>query len=261
MKKSYEISYNGYATKFKDRKYYAEAENKRQAVGKVYSSLMDRNYFPQEDDSIFDADGNLIAVSNDDTIYYDGGYFTAEEIACEKLDFKTVQRYKYPNYIVDCDLEFLKEKIARWVKVHNLDLNPEFQRDHVWTEKQQIEFMEFFLSGGYVTPLCLNMEGWMRDFGGVFQLIDGKQRLNAIFKFINDELPVFGGYTINKLENFHLRRFNIKLAVNDLPETEAIDWYISMNTGGTMHTDEEITKAIKYRDSLNKNVLNVQNQI
>ena len=41
---------------------------------------MDENYFPQEDGSILDCDGNELATATDDTIDYDGGCFSAEEI-------------------------------------------------------------------------------------------------------------------------------------------------------------------------------------
>lgn len=36
----------------------------------------------QEDGSIKDCDGQIIAEANDNHIKYDGGYFEAEEIKC-----------------------------------------------------------------------------------------------------------------------------------------------------------------------------------
>ena len=60
------------------------------------------------------------------------------------------------------------------------------------------------LSERYVTiivsrgqlPLCktliFNCPGWMIDFRGPYELVDGKQRLEAVRKFMRDELPVFG---------------------------------------------------------------------
>lgn len=39
---------------------------------------MDANYFPQEDGSILDCDGNEVATATDTVIEYDGGCFSAE---------------------------------------------------------------------------------------------------------------------------------------------------------------------------------------
>jgi hypothetical protein len=52
----------------------------REAVEEFYQQRMDENYFPQEDGSIQDCDGNEICSSDDDdeSIYFDGGYFKAE---------------------------------------------------------------------------------------------------------------------------------------------------------------------------------------
>lgn len=168
----------------------------------------------------------------------------------ETLNFNKVNKYSNPRYLIDVPLDSLKQKMKDWSNYYELDLDPEFQRDHVWTLKQQIEFMEYLLRGGYVNPIFFNMEGWMEDFRGKLQLIDGKQRFNTIMKFIDNKLPVFGGYTINQIENFNLRDFSIKYGVNNLSEKEAIDWYVSMNTGGTIHTDEEIQKAIEYKNKI-----------
>jgi hypothetical protein len=41
--------------------------------------VMDENYFPQEDGSIRDCDGEIVASHDSTIIDYDGGYFFAEE--------------------------------------------------------------------------------------------------------------------------------------------------------------------------------------
>lgn len=49
-----------------------------------------------------------------------------------------------------CDLNI--NRVPIWIKEMeedmNLQLNPDFQRGHVWTEEQQIAWLEFFLKGG-----------------------------------------------------------------------------------------------------------------
>ena len=78
--KTYKVTYSGNASKFKNFEDIILADSEREAVEDAYGSYLDSNYFPQEDGSIQDCDGNTIAEANDDTIEYDGGCFSAEEI-------------------------------------------------------------------------------------------------------------------------------------------------------------------------------------
>ena len=44
------------------------------------------------------------------------------------------------SYQVDMSWEYMVEWIDKLVKEQGLQLNPDFQRGHVWTEEQQIKF-------------------------------------------------------------------------------------------------------------------------
>ena len=78
--KQYKVSYSGNATRLKNYQELVKANSEREAAEQVYGALLDSNYFPQEDGSILDCDGNTIASADDTTIEYDGGCFSAEEI-------------------------------------------------------------------------------------------------------------------------------------------------------------------------------------
>ncbi len=77
--KTYKVTYSGNDSKFKNFEEIIFADSEREAVEDVYGSYLDSNYFPQEDGSIQDCDGNTIAEATDSTIEYDGGCFSAEE--------------------------------------------------------------------------------------------------------------------------------------------------------------------------------------
>ena len=76
----FQITYTGNATRFKGRTSEIEADTAREAVEQFYQSVLDDNYFPQEDGSIHDNRGYVIAEADDESIEYDGGYFQAEEL-------------------------------------------------------------------------------------------------------------------------------------------------------------------------------------
>jgi ribosomal protein L20A (L18A) len=78
--KQYKVIYSGNASRFRNFSSEVNANSEREAVEKVFQRVMDENYFPQEDGSIKDCDGNTIAEATDNIIEYDGGCFSAEEI-------------------------------------------------------------------------------------------------------------------------------------------------------------------------------------
>lgn len=77
-----------------------------------------------------------------------------------------------------------------------------------------------------------------------FVCVDGLQRLTAIRRFINGEVPVFGSYIHEFEDQMRIISDSIKVNINDLkPEREVLQWYVDMNSGGTPHTGEEIERV------------------
>lgn len=148
----------------------------------------------------------------------------------------------------DYSLHHLVKFINEEIEEQGLQLNPNFQRGHVWTEEQQIAWLEFFLKGGKTSRVIyFNKPSWHRNVPeGAYDdyvCVDGLQRLTAIQRFINNEIKVFGSY-YNEFTDSLSVRSTIKLNVNDLKtEKEVLQWYVDMNTGGTIHTDDEIDRV------------------
>lgn len=131
-----------------------------------------------------------------------------------------------------------------------IDLDPDFQREHVWTPFQQEAWLIHILRGGKNgRRIFFNHPGWQGSYKGVMQLIDGKQRIEAIRAFLNNEVTLWG-YTYRELcPNFDAMRYlmsrnTMRLNVNTLKTREEIlQWYLEMNDGGTPHTPEELEKV------------------
>jgi len=153
---------------------------------------------------------------------------------------------KIPAYKVDNGLEDFKKRIEDDINKKGLQLNPDFQRGHVWTEEQQIKFVEYILKGGETgRDLYFNHEGWFRDWKGEYVCVDGLQRITAVSRFLNDEIPVFGCY-FHEYEDGLPMRIMFHWHVNDLQtKEEVLRWYLEMNDGGTPHTEEELDKVRK----------------
>lgn len=77
---TYQITYNGNASRFKGRTEKVRANSEKEAVHKFYEKFLEYNYWPQDDGSVKDCNGITIAEPSEDTINFDGGYFYAELI-------------------------------------------------------------------------------------------------------------------------------------------------------------------------------------
>jgi len=157
------------------------------------------------------------------------------------------------SYQVNMPLRFLQEKITEWQNDLNLQLDPDFQRGHVWSEEQQISYMEFLLRGGKsARVIYFNHPGWMGSFKGEFVCVDGLQRLTACLKFLNNELKVFGLY-YDEFDGDLPFDIDLLFNVNNLKtKAEVLVWYLEFNTGGTVHTEEEIQRVKDLLDNETK---------
>ena len=131
---------------------------------------------------------------------------------------------------------------------------PPWQRDAVWSEAQQVRFIEgIFLglgAGYYVvhgpdfkedaTPLP--MSGW---------LIDGQQRITAIDKFLKGELTIFDGVRYADIDRTtQLRRFlRTPFPCLEIPyqKNEAVlkTLYERLCFGGTPHSAADLERLGK----------------
>lgn len=174
----------------------------------------------------------------------------------KRLKIKTIPKnIPTGSYKVDVPVKYLPKKIKEFQDEMGLDLNPEFQRGHVWNLEQRIAFIEFLLQEGKVNPIYFNCKGWNRGELGKFVIVDGKQRLTSILMFMNNEFPVYKhmdkdgvGFYAKELD---LVNFDVSYVVNEL-ETDAqvMQWYLQMNKGNIAHTKKEIERVEKLLNSI-----------
>lgn len=165
------------------------------------------------------------------------------------MRFKDIPKFtRAANYRITVSWRFLQDWIDKHIEDLNLDLNPDFQRNYVWTEEQKSRYVEYSLRSGLSGhELYFNCPGWMNTFAGPFVLVDGKQRLSAVLGFLDNQVEVFDGYLYKDFEDklgSVEPRFSVN--INDLAtRKEVLQWYLDLNTGGTIHTAKELNKVKK----------------
>lgn len=165
------------------------------------------------------------------------------------LKFSDIPQITYANYRVNIPWSHLERAISGYIKDYNLELEPDFQRNHVWTKKQQAQYVEWILKGGksgrdiFFNCPCFSKMSKPRKM----VLVDGLQRLTAVRLFLKNKVKIFNEYFLEDFEDkIPIGGPDFVFYVNDLESRkEILQWYIDINSGGTPHTEEEI-KKVKY---------------
>ncbi len=162
--------------------------------------------------------------------------------------FRDIPQFPRAHYEVDVAWRYVEDTLTSWADtaggMGGLDLSPDYQRAHVWTREQQIAYVEYQLMGGEVgRNIVFNSPDWGRGYQRPTELVDGKQRLEAVRAFMRDEFPVFGhvfsAYT-DKLTN--LLTFKFRVCSLETRE-EILQLYLNINAGGTPHTKDELDRV------------------
>lgn len=161
--------------------------------------------------------------------------------------------------------------IQRFIDDHDreggIDLDPDFQRGHVWTDENRTRFVEHLLRGGqhgrvivWNSPLYSYRDRREdSDLPATLVLVDGKQRLTAVRGFFNGEVSVFGG---NYFQDFDEQsRHDLTIGTNAYTRMtmhlhglqyrrELLDLYLQLNEGAIAHAPEELDRVRALRDAV-----------
>lgn len=147
---------------------------------------------------------------------------------------------------VDTDLSKMYRKYAE----EEIDLNPEYQRELVWTDKQKQEYILAILKQrAKITPVIIEK---LTEQGTVlYEILDGKQRLTALFDYIDNKYPLKSGEyfkdlsakdmnVITQTRVSYTRITSYKEC--DVPLDFKLAYFLEINALGTKITDEHIEK-------------------
>jgi hypothetical protein len=131
-------------------------------------------------------------------------------------------------------------------------LNPEFQRNKVWTNQQKSDLIESILMN-----IPLPQFYFAVDKSGIYSVVDGLQRLSAVFDFMDNkyklsQLAYLNDYSEDyfsalprpqqaKIEKYQIQAYAIKYPT---PEKVKLDIFARINSGGTVLNKQEMRNAM-----------------
>jgi hypothetical protein len=151
------------------------------------------------------------------------------------------------------------ETIAQMVDSGAIDVAPKYQRRERWGQEAQSELIESFLLNVPVPPVYLAED----DFG-TYSVIDGKQRITTIRKFLRNELTLKGLHKFDEVNGstFQALPKPLQNALSIRPYLRVVtllkqtnpelkyEVFTRLNTGGEPLLPQEIRNAL-YRGPFN----------
>jgi hypothetical protein len=169
------------------------------------------------------------------------------------MNFNDIPQLPRAHYEIDIGWDYLEEHLKSWEdrgakrEFGGVDYSPDYQRAHVWTREQQIAYVEYILQGGEVgRNITWNCSTWNTTYTTPMELVDGKQRLEAVRSFLRDGFPVFGHVYSSFTGRIRSVLVGFKFRVCQLQtREEVLNLYLNINAGGTPHTAAELDKVRK----------------
>lgn len=174
------------------------------------------------------------------------------------MNYNDIKKFPHSNYQIDVAWNYLQDQMDMLSDGIDLDLNPVYQRGYKWEGSQKIAYLEYILRGGFSgRDIFWNSANWQGNMShvGTLELVDGQQRVKTVLAFLDNKVPIFGGNYYKDIEG-RLRQTDarFKFHINNLAtQLEVVEWYIGLNTGGSVHTEEDLRVAFDYKESLKNN--------
>jgi len=167
--------------------------------------------------------------------------------------------YKAQDSLVTQQSDFSLSAIYDMVEKKSINITPHYQRRDRWSVEKQSALIESFIINVPVPPIYLSEDDY-----GIYTVIDGKQRITAIYDYLSGKLnlkdlkkiPELNGVSFNDLPTqlknaLTIRPFIrvITLLKQSDPELK-YEVFLRLNTGGEKLKAQEI-RNVAYSGSLN----------
>ncbi len=143
-------------------------------------------------------------------------------------------------------------ELKRQFDKSRIELSPNYQRGNVWNSKQRSELIESILMG-----IPLPIMYFFQNASGIKQVVDGKQRLTALFDYIDNKFSLSDLNIMSELKGKKFKDLtglqqgkieDYKVSINVIkpptPDRIKFDIFDRVNRGGTRLNNQEMRNAI-----------------
>jgi hypothetical protein len=132
---------------------------------------------------------------------------------------------------------------------YGVSLEADYQRGHVWTTEQQMDFVGHLLVGGAV-QCCVMNRGPTGDLHPA-EVVDGKQRITACCAWSDGHIPawipgkgqVWAKDLNQKWQTKSSCTIGLELGIVLMTRRECLRLYLKLNSAGVVHEPDELERV------------------
>lgn len=138
-----------------------------------------------------------------------------------------------------------------WQEAGELNLNAHYQRDYVWGEKEQQDFLYSVFHNLPLGSIALiDKQCWTDEPN--YEIVDGKQRITTVLKFYNNEIPYivdgckvfYEDLDVVTKRKFYHKQLPYQQLVN-ATEKDKLEYFYRVNFTGVPQSEEHRNKIIE----------------
>jgi len=152
----------------------------------------------------------------------------------------------------DLRLQFMQQTIysliSSYVISFGVDFNPSYQRELVWDLADEQKLIESIFNRVDIGKFVFIHLGYHSDI--MYEILDGKQRLTALYRFYTDQFTYKGYYYSELPWSLKCIFGDISVAVacthkEKLKEKDILNYFLKLNTSGKPMATEHLDKIEK----------------
>ena len=134
-----------------------------------------------------------------------------------------------------------------------LDFEADYQRGHVWTEKQKVDLIDSMFRNIDIGKFVIIRRPWGDNPSKpatplLYEVLDGKQRITALLDFFCGRIKYKGKYfsEMHPFDRNHFRHYNISYAeTKPLTQEQKYRYFLKLNTTGMPIDQKHLDKVRK----------------
>lgn len=178
-------------------------------------------------------------------------YLPWTELRAKKQELAEISFNQRKNNIMN-SFSFGNRDISDLLSKHysfRVNNSPDYQRDLVWGLEDKQLLIESIFKGIDIGKFVFISLDYKDESSPMYEILDGKQRLNAIIEFTQDRFE-FNRYKFSNLsleDRRYFERYLITIGESrgELTEKQKYEYFLSLNTRGREQSKEHIEKVRK----------------
>jgi len=139
--------------------------------------------------------------------------------------------------------EFTIQQLVELIEKSQIDLNPSYQRNFIWSSDDQKTLIDSILLG-YPLPSFFIYQNNV----GTFEMVDGQQRSKTIFRFVKGLITSSrktGGLKFDNVEANSILKYKLPfIVIENLKANDSLsDFYVLINKKGVHLNTSEVNKS------------------